>query len=518
MQAPPLPNNEEQRLSAMWRYTLRDMEQDPEIEAIAALAKAFFQVPIVLVTFIDKELQRFKSHPGTELGETRRDISFCGHAITAKDDIFEVPDAWHDPRFSDNPLVTGEPYIRYYAGTPLITPEGYRIGSLCIIDHKVRHFSRAQLQHLLTLAHQIMGYLMRRYEQCLHQAIDNTNIGLYEWDIESGHIWCNAIVNDILGVKGQVSFDAWLKQYTPQAQQQLRKQLSHSIETQRAFHIQLPLEKQVPGSPPTWVDVRGQPMRVAGETMKIVGTVMDITLLKHQEAELTQRRQEAHHQEKMRTLGQMTAGIAHDFNNILQVINGQTELLNEGLLAQPALLDNLQQIQLAGQRGVDLIEEMLLYVTEQPLECQAVNLTDWLASYAHDLKKRLPKNVHCEVNSDANVTVLIHPSQMTRVMDNLCQNAVRAMPDGGLITLSSWQQGVTGRLQVSDTGQGIAPEHLHKIFTPFFTTCRGGKGTGLGLAIVNTLIQRQQGRIHVKSQLGEGTTMTLVLQLANQHK
>ncbi|XGA79782.1 GAF domain-containing sensor histidine kinase [Halomonas sp. CH40] len=517
MQAPPLPDDEDQRLSAMWRYTLRDMDQDPEIEALTALTRAFFQVPIVLVAFLDKEWQRFKSHPGTELMETARNISFCGYAITASEDIFEVPDAWQDPRFVDNPLVTGEPYIRYYAGAPLITPDGDRIGSLCLIDHKVRDLSRAQLQHLPTLAAQVMGCLMRRYDQRLHQAVNSADIGLYDWDIESGNLWCNEVVNTIFGVEGQAHIDVWLGRYMPQAEQQIREQLTRSIDTQCAFNIQLPLESQGPGCRPVWVDVSGQPQVVAGKTVQIVGTVMDITALKHKEAELAQRRQQAHHQEKMRALGQMAAGIAHDFNNILQVINGHADLLNEELQAQPTLFDNIEQIQMAGQRGADLVEEMLLYASEQPLECQAVNLADWLENYAEGLKKRLPSDVHCVVHNDANVTVLIHPSQMMRVMDNLCQNAAKAMPDGGLLTLSSWQQGATARLRVSDTGQGIAPEHLDTIFAPFFTNRSAGKGTGLGLAIVNTLIQRQQGRIHVKSQLGEGTDMTLTLPLVHEY-
>lgn len=517
MQAPPLPDNEDQRLSAMWRYTLRDMEQDPEIEAITSLVQAFFQVPVVLVTFLDKERQRFKSHLGTELVETARNISFCGYAITASEDVFEVLDASQDPRFADNPLVTGEPYIRYYAGAPLIAPEGDRIGSLCLIDHKARDLSRAQLQHLPTLAAQVMGCLMRRYDQRLHQVIDSADIGLYDWDIESGNIWCNEVVNTIFGVEGQASIDVWLGCYMPQVQQQIREQLTHSTDTQCAFNIQLPLDSQGPGCRPAWVDVSGQPLVVAGKTVQIVGTVMDITALKHKEAELAQRRQQAHHQKKMLALGQMAAGIAHDFNNILQVISGHADLLNEELLAQPELLDNIQQIQLAGQRGIDLVEEMLLYVSEQPLECQAVDLACWLENYAEGLKKRLPSNIHCVVHNDANVTVLIHPSQMMRVMDNLCQNAAKAMPDGGLLTLSTWLQGATGRLQVSDTGQGISSEHLNTIFTPFFTTRSAGEGTGLGLAIVNTLIQRQQGRIHVKSQLGEGTDMTLILPRVHEY-
>lgn len=513
MQVLPMPADEHQRLSAMWRYTLCDVEQTPDIEALTALTQAFFQVPVVLVTFMDKEWQWFKSHLGTDLVETPREVSFCGHVVAGTDDVFEVQDTWLDPRFSDNPLVIGDPRIRYYAGAPLITPEGYRIGSLCLIDHVPRTYSDGQLQHLPTLADQVMGCLVRRYDERLHQVIDNADIGLYEWDVASGSVWCNEIVHTVFGVEGEADISVWLARYAPEAQQQIAAQLTRSIETQCPFSVQLPLASVAPGCRPTWVEMSGRPLVVGGKTVQIAGTVLDITALKIKEAELAQRRQQARHQDKMRALGQMAAGIAHDFNNILQVINGQADMLNEGLLAQPPLLDNIQELRLAGQRGTDLVAEMLLYVSEQPLECQAVNLAAWLTDYAQCLASRLPLSVDLVLNADVQPWVLIHPSQMARILDNLCQNAIKAMPEGGTLTLSTWRRGDVGGLQVSDSGQGIAPEHLETIFTPFFTTRAMGEGTGLGLAIVESLVQRQQGRVDVNSRLGQGTTMTVTLPL-----
>lgn len=513
MQVPPMPADEHQRLSAMWRYTLRDMEQTPEIEAITALTQAFFKVPVVLVTFIDKEWQRFKSHLGTDLIETPRDVSFCGHAMMGAEDVFEVQDTWLDPRFADNPLVIGDPHIRYYAGAPLITPEGYRIGSLCVIDHVPRTFSYGLLQHLPTLADQVMGCLVRRYDERLHQIIDTAGIGLYEWDVASGSVWCNETIHTIFGVEGEADISVWLACYAPEAQQQISAQLTRCIETQCAFNVQLPLVSAEQGCRPTWIEISGRPLVVGGQTVQVAGTVLDVSALKLKETELAERRQQARHQDKMRVLGQMAAGIAHDFNNILQVINGQADMLNEELLAQPPLLNNIQEIRRAGQRGTDLVAEMLLYVSEQPLECQSVDLADWLADYALRLASRLPVNVDLVLNADVQPWVLIHPSQMARILDNLCQNAIKAMPEGGTLTLSTWRRGDVGGLQVSDSGQGIAPEHLQTIFTPFFTTRAMGEGTGLGLAIVESLVQRQQGRIDVNSRLGQGTTMTVSLPL-----
>ncbi len=139
MYTPELPGNEHARLAALHQLLLLDTPPEARFNTIVDYAAAEFDVPICLVTLLDGERQWFKARVGMPepVCATHRDISFCTHAIL-HDDIMVVPDAALDERFFDNPLVTDEPHIRFYAGAPLILPSGYAMGTLCIIDTKPR--------------------------------------------------------------------------------------------------------------------------------------------------------------------------------------------------------------------------------------------------------------------------------------------------------------------------------------------------------------------------------------------
>jgi GAF domain-containing protein len=150
MQAASLPANEAERLAALYALLILDTPPDQRFDKIVEFAASEFAVPIALLTLVDRERQWFKSKVGLAVCETGRDISFCGHAILAQD-IMVVPDALEDPRFADNPLVTGEPGIRFYAGAPLTLPSGAALGTLCLIDRRPRTLDAMELGILSTL-------------------------------------------------------------------------------------------------------------------------------------------------------------------------------------------------------------------------------------------------------------------------------------------------------------------------------------------------------------------------------
>ena len=156
MLVPRKPANEEARIQALHGLNLLDSAPEERFDRLTRLAKRLFNVPIALVTLVDKDRQWFKSCVGLDATETSRDISFCGHAIL-KDDLLLVRDAREDERFHDNPLVTGEPNIRFYAGYPLTVPTGNKLGTLCLIDTKPRDLDeeeRALLRDLAEMAEQ----------------------------------------------------------------------------------------------------------------------------------------------------------------------------------------------------------------------------------------------------------------------------------------------------------------------------------------------------------------------------
>jgi len=158
----PLPNNEQDRLQALKRYRILDTEAEELFDSISQLAATLCDVPIALISLIDEERQWFKAKVGLDAQETHRDLAFCAHAILNPDELLVVPDATQDSRFQDNPLVTGSPEIRFYAGAPIVTKDKQALGTLCVIDTEARDISDRQRQALTHLSSQVCANLELR--------------------------------------------------------------------------------------------------------------------------------------------------------------------------------------------------------------------------------------------------------------------------------------------------------------------------------------------------------------------
>jgi two-component system, cell cycle sensor histidine kinase and response regulator CckA len=166
----PLKKNEARRLKVLWQYDVLDTVPEEVFDDLTELAARICEAPIALISLIDEDRQWFKAKIGVTVNETSRDISFCSHAIK-QEDLFIIPDATQDARFANNPLVTSDPKIRFYAGAPLITPDGYALGSLCVIDKVPRELRPEQKQALRVLARHVMTQLeLRRHSKELHEA------------------------------------------------------------------------------------------------------------------------------------------------------------------------------------------------------------------------------------------------------------------------------------------------------------------------------------------------------------
>lgn len=168
--APQVPENERKRLKVLWQYDVLDTVPEEVFDDLTELAAQICEAPIALISLVDEDRQWFKSKVGLTVSETSRDLSFCAHAIR-QDGLFIIPDATLDARFAQNKFVVSDPKIRFYAGAPLITPDGHALGTLCVIDQVARELRPEQLQALRVLSRLVMTQLeLRRHSSELASA------------------------------------------------------------------------------------------------------------------------------------------------------------------------------------------------------------------------------------------------------------------------------------------------------------------------------------------------------------
>jgi GGDEF domain-containing protein len=208
MQRAPNPANEIERIASLRRMLLLATPDEEVFDRVIRIAEALFHVPIVLVSLIDEDRQWFKACIGLQTRETGRDISFCGHAIM-QDELFIIPDARNDIRFADNPLVTGPPNIIFYAGRPLKNAEGFRVGTLCIIDHEPRELLQKECDYLNDLGSWIeQSFMVRSLSDMRRTVFDK--LGEVERNSfldPTLNIWSKGAVLAILGHEVSRSFE-----------------------------------------------------------------------------------------------------------------------------------------------------------------------------------------------------------------------------------------------------------------------------------------------------------------------
>ncbi|CAN5773685.1 ATP-binding protein [soil metagenome] len=544
MKIPSRPAGEAERLAALDSYEVLDTESEASFDGLTQLAAAILEVPIALVSLVDADRQWFKSRHGLDAAYTSRDVSFCGHVVAEASPLV-VEDTLADARFADNPLVTGELRVRFYAGMPLCTPEGLVLGTLCGIDHVPRQPTAAQLRMLSLLAAQVVDQLEARKRRRLltleraaaEQSARRLSVlfdamaeGVVVQNSDGLITHTNTSAERILGltrdqIAGRRSVDPqWAcvrEDGTPFPGADHPAMVT--LRTGEASrNVIMGVHK--PGGQLTWISINSLPLESeAAAGRAALTTFHDITAIK-EAAAVSER---LARQEHLVTTGTLAAGVGHEINNPLTFILANLEFA----------IDELTAFELG--RPSELVREVVAVLAEALVGAERVRkIVKGLRALARQDSDPVPTDVEGvvdasidlarhEIRHKATVTkdvarlprVLADESRLTQILVNLLVNAAQAFPTSDAarnrITVSAQETGGWIAISVADNGPGIAPDVQRRMFDPFFTTKPVGEGTGLGLSICRSIVKALGGELDVDSALGKGSTFRLRLPIAS---
>jgi signal transduction histidine kinase len=509
-----------------------DTLPQPAFDHITELASQICSTPIALITLVDHDRQWFKSRVGLAAEQTGREESFCGHAILDPKQVLVVEDTLQDARFADNPLVLGDPEIRFYAGAPIVTEDGHALGTVCVIDQRARVLEPAQRAALCSLASLVATLLeherLQREEAKRNSAEKRRRSQIFQALLEVGselhsfvdldyvyqfvnpaylHYWQrrpeDIVGRTVVDLTGEAVFQTTIK---PQIDQALA---GETVQYETAFSF--------PGLGVRQVDVSYLPaFSDAGDVLGVVVRVQDIELRKQREDDLNQAL--ASLQQKTLEQERFIHIISHDLREPINTINNFA-----GLLAgEPALADlpgasrYLDFVVRGGRRMASLLDDLLdlMHLNQSAVNRQSVDLNLLAGQVRDDLAMALQRSDGQLLIGDL-PTVSGDPSLLRVALQNLVSNALKFARPGmpPVVSVSAQAIGNTWCIEVSDNGIGIPADQLATVFDMFkrLHSRKQYDGTGLGLSICRRIAELHQGGISVLSELGVGSCFTLVL-------
>lgn len=524
----PIPANEAQRLQSLHAYQILDTLPERDFDDLTALASHICGTPIALISLIDHDRQWFKSRVGLDASETPRAVSFCAHAIHG-DDTFIVPDAARDARFAQNPFVTGDAHIRFYAGTPLRAPDGFNLGTLCVVDNVPRTLSPEQENALEALGRQVVNLLeLRRAVQNLSLEIAErrkTETALRESEERyralfdgahdliagatfEGHLrYANRAWREMLGYEQsdpQTIFDVMPADKRDEAKRVFRAACESGAQTLDTVFLARD----------------GRCIEVEGVLNCRCDEASDETLVQGIFRDVTERRIV----EKLQS--EFVATVSHELRTPLTSILGALGLIAGGVAGNvPDQTRRLVEVARENsERLVRLINDILdiekiesgeLAMTLKPLDLvdAARRAIEMNAPFADAFGVRFVLESALE-----SACILGDPDRLTQILTNLLSNAAKFSPRGGQVTVSIEKvENKAVRVSVRDEGAGVPDEFRDRIFHKFAqadaSDTRQKGGTGLGLSISKALVEKLGGTIGFESVLGRGATFFFDLPL-----
>jgi two-component system, NtrC family, sensor kinase len=455
----PIPDNETQRLAALKALSILDTKAEERFDRIIKMAQWIFDVPISTLSLVDSNREWFKSCVGVDVKEGPRSISFCGHAML-EDELFVIPDTKADPRFADNPMVIGKPYIRFYAGQSLANAAGIKVGTFCIKDTKPRVLTEEQKRVLKDLAlwaeleinsHDLSVALEERHiaEKALHQTLSD----LSKANDELKQAQLQLFQAEKLASIGQLAAG-----------------VAHEINNPVGFisnNMEI-LQNYIANYSRVLAMVENVKDQVdRGDMEQVKAAICDLRKLEEEVG---------------------LSYIKSDVNKLLE----------------------------HSARGLERIQRIVIdlrtFARSDTLESkEMLKIEEVIDSILSIVQSELKNKAELVKNYGDTPLLKCNPQRMGQVFINLLVNAAQAIPERGTITIKTYQRDHKVCIDIKDTGSGIPKENLQKIFDPFFTTKPVGQGTGLGLSVSYEIVKKHSGDLKVYSEVGKGTTLTVIL-------
>lgn len=559
------PENDAERVEALLRYNILDTPAEDAFDRITKLAARLFNIPIALVSLVDENRAWFKSCQGFNLSEVPRNDSICNFAVLCNE-VLIVPDTHKDDRFACNPFAMAEPGLRFYAGAPLITRDGYNLGTLCLLDSQPHdNLSAEQRQTLIDLAAMVMDELELRLAA---QRIAQTDAALLE------------ITQGVSAVTGQAFFEALVLHFAKvlsvdyayigrlvEPTQEIVQTIAVCAQGQNAENFaysiaKTPCEQVIqnrklccfprhvqalfPNAPllaplniegyiaVPFFDSQENPLGLLGimhskplENVQIAETLLTIFALRIgtelDRIRVSQAERAAREQAEAanRMKDEFLAVLSHELRTPLSPILGWTKLLRSGRVNLENQDQALATIERNAVQLTQLIEDLLdisrILQGKFILNARSVNLIGMITAAIETIRLAADaKKIQIQPYLEAPATMLGDAARLQQVVCNLLSNSVKFTPEGGRIEVRLTQLGQAAQIQVTDTGKGIEAEFLPYVFDRFrqadSATTRKFGGLGLGLAIVRQIVELHGGTIQAESPgENQGATFTITL-------
>ncbi|AHM60615.1 signal transduction histidine kinase [Flammeovirgaceae bacterium 311] len=528
-------DEEDARLQELLRYAILDTPQEQEFEDVVKLVSYICNASIGLVTFVDECRQWFKAKVGWEHFETSREIAFCAHTILG-DGILEVPDTLLDERFKNNPLVTASPRVRFYAGVPLVSPRGYKLGTLCVLDQEPRKLTDKQIFGLVVLGKYIVKLLelrlnkhnlevsqqqheslqeeMQRQHLALTRAQSAASIGIFELDVKSKLIQVSEGFANLFGlnIAGEYQTEEVLSCIHSDDREDFNEYFSYILNSREKRLVYEYRCNKKDSAREVCIRTTGEVIRdKKGQALKVIGVKQDITeqkgyekLLENQNAELMKVNQE---------LDNFVYRVSHDLRAPISSLLGLVELIDA-----EQDIDNIKELLLLVKKTLEkqdkFIKDILDYSrnARQELQSEKIDFHELLAEVFSPFTYIQKVAYEYEVEQEA--PFFTDNYRLGIILNNLVSNAFKYLKSGredAYVKVHVTLTQTHATIVVEDNGIGIEQKHHDKIFNMFYRATDQHPGSGLGLYIVKETVSRLKGSISVESERSYGTTVTVRL-------